>query len=183
MPSRTRSLMREIKKHMSKSTTGSTGSAGFPRANGFNGCFELSLVIGLSCHHRRAMHSHRRDLTPASRRQDHTTSPSASMRVVFRAPPRPSQPAPNVRDDREAPLLEERGPARLVEVICPTAQAKIRGAAIFHPRSRRSFHIMGLMASSRVSAFKAQNKSCQSIEKRMFPSFLAAAKDPFRTLF
>jgi hypothetical protein len=37
MPSRTRSLMRKIKKHMSKSTTGSTGSTGFPRANGFNG--------------------------------------------------------------------------------------------------------------------------------------------------
>jgi hypothetical protein len=48
------------------------------------------------------------------------------MRFVFAHLARPSQPAPNVRDDRETPLLEGRGPGRLVEVICPTAQAEIR---------------------------------------------------------
>src|SRR5436190_20045504 len=48
-----------------------------------------------------------RNLTPASRRQDHTTSPSASHAVrqqhvsVHRIPPR-------VRDDRETPLIRSR---------------------------------------------------------------------------
>jgi hypothetical protein len=37
---------------------------------------------------------------------------------------RPSHPAPNVRDDRETPLLIGRGAARLMDLICPTAQAK-----------------------------------------------------------
>jgi hypothetical protein len=52
-------------------------------------------------------------LTPASGRQDHTFSPSASASFVSTLiarmmPPRPSHPAPNVRDDREAPLLWEQ---------------------------------------------------------------------------
>ena len=48
-------------------------------------------------------------LAPASERQDHTTSPSAPTPLVALtiAPGdvRPSHPAPNVRDDREPPLL------------------------------------------------------------------------------
>src|SRR6266478_4995200 len=52
-------------------------------------------------------------LAPASERQDHTTSPSAAtsfVRALFThlTLPRPSHPAPNVRDDREPPLLRER---------------------------------------------------------------------------
>ena len=39
-------------------------------------------------------------------------------------PKRPSHPAPNVRDDRDTPLLIGRGTARLVDLICPTAQVK-----------------------------------------------------------
>jgi hypothetical protein len=38
--------------------------------------------------------------------------------------PRPPHPAPNVRDDREAPLLIEAGWRGVLEMICPTAQAK-----------------------------------------------------------
>jgi len=41
--------------------------------------FVLFLVIGLFCHHRRRIIS--ADLTPASRRQNHTTSPSASRTI------------------------------------------------------------------------------------------------------
>jgi hypothetical protein len=66
----------------------------------------LSLVTGLCCHHRQ------RDavrvfanLMPASGHQDHTASPSASKRASSCALPRPPHPAPNVRDDREPPLL------------------------------------------------------------------------------
>src|SRR5450631_2136239 len=52
-------------------------------------------------------------LTPASGCQDHTTSPSAKASFVRAllarlTLPRPSHPAPNVRDDREAPLLWAR---------------------------------------------------------------------------
>jgi hypothetical protein len=53
------------------------------------------------------------DLTPASGRQNDTTSPYASTSFVRLAIarltlPRPPHPAPNVRDDREAPLLWAR---------------------------------------------------------------------------
>ena len=52
-------------------------------------------------------------LTPASGRQDHTTSPYAApsfVRALFArlTLPRPPHPAPNVRDDRETPLCVGR---------------------------------------------------------------------------
>jgi hypothetical protein len=47
------------------------------------------------------------NLTPASGRQDHTTSPSAGSAVRLRALPRPSHPAPNVRDDGDTPLFRD----------------------------------------------------------------------------
>ena len=47
-------------------------------------------------------------LTPASRRQDHTTSPSARQRSRQKRRPRPPHPASNVRDDRETPLERRR---------------------------------------------------------------------------
>jgi hypothetical protein len=110
MPVGTRSLMRKRKKHMSKSPQVQPDQFGLPRAIGFNGYFGLSLVIGLSCHHRRPQcESIAARLISASRYQDHTTSPSAPVRFVTARRKRPSHPALNVRDDREAPLLEERG--------------------------------------------------------------------------
>jgi hypothetical protein len=57
---------------------------------------------------------------PASGRQDHTLSPSASC-CSSDDTTRPSHPAPNVRDDREAPLLWVRD-ARMIVLICPTRQ-------------------------------------------------------------
>jgi hypothetical protein len=48
------------------------------------------------------------DLISASGYQAHTTSPSA-WRPSSRAQQRPSRPAPNVRDDRETPLLRGAG--------------------------------------------------------------------------
>jgi hypothetical protein len=49
-------------------------------------------------------------LAPASERQDHTTSPYVAASFVSRKKmrltlPRPSHPVPNVRDDRDTPLL------------------------------------------------------------------------------
>ena len=48
------------------------------------------------------------NLTPASGRQDHTTSPSARNVIRLLTLPRPSHPLPNVRDDRETPLCVGR---------------------------------------------------------------------------
>jgi hypothetical protein len=67
----------------------------FPHAMVLTVCFVLSPAIGLFCHRRLTdlkvlsspvePNEPPQDLTPASRRQDHTTSPSASSAVVLRA--------------------------------------------------------------------------------------------------
>jgi len=80
---------------------GSPASPGIPARNGFTAYFALSLVIGFLVTVAGGIAS--ANLTPASRRQDHTTSPCASRAVrqqhvsVHRIPPR-------VRDDRDTPL-------------------------------------------------------------------------------
>ena len=71
-----------------------------------------------------AMQSIVANLAPAKGRQDHTPSPSAHASFVCRGHLRPSHPAPNVRDDREAPLLWSAGRPELVKMICPTGIAK-----------------------------------------------------------
>src|ERR1700749_4626524 len=95
-----------------------TGSAEAVRPslrNGFTAYFVLSLATGLFVTIARVMRSIIANLTPASGRQDHTTSPSASRAVrqkrisVHRIPP-------HVRDDRETPLLRD-GMARYEPVI------------------------------------------------------------------
>src|SRR6202171_2382410 len=58
----------------------STGTPGLPCAMVLTACFVLSPVTGLSCHRHPAENP--RNLTPASGRQDHTTSPSASASFV-----------------------------------------------------------------------------------------------------
>jgi hypothetical protein len=63
-------------KHTSVVAAVTPDSPGIPARNGFNGCFVLSPAIGLSCYRHLRICS--ADLTPASRRQDHTTSPSAA---------------------------------------------------------------------------------------------------------
>jgi hypothetical protein len=79
-----RSLACEIKKHTSVVTTVTPGSPGIPRAMVLTVSFALSLMTGLCCHHR-LQNEIPQSLTPASGRQDHTTSPSASARFVKRA--------------------------------------------------------------------------------------------------
>jgi len=103
-------------------TTGSPDQPGLPCAMVLTVYSALSLVIGLSCHHHRQIVF--ADLISASRYQDHAASPSASMRIVFAQRLRPSHPAPNVRDDREAPLLRCAGRPKEMAVICPTEQAE-----------------------------------------------------------
>jgi hypothetical protein len=60
-------------------------------------------------------------LTPASGRQDHTISPSASAPLVNGTSASIASRL-NVRDDREAPLIEA-GQRELKPLICPTPQA------------------------------------------------------------
>src|SRR6202166_3755610 len=72
----------------------------FPHAMVLTVSFVLSPVIGLVCHRRLRFPA---DLTPASRRQDHTTLPSASAQFVKRAA-RVHRIPPRACDDREPPL-------------------------------------------------------------------------------
>src|SRR6202022_3717303 len=83
---RTRSLVCNGGGSTRVSTTGPPEHPAFPHAMVLTASFVLSPVIGLYCHRRwRIWHACARsgrhtsaNLTPASRRQDHTTSPSAS---------------------------------------------------------------------------------------------------------
>jgi hypothetical protein len=58
------------------------------------------------------------DLTPAPRRQNHTTSPYASRALVFCAF-RVHRIPPHVRDDRDPPLIC-RETRDVMPLICPT---------------------------------------------------------------
>src|ERR1700733_16154854 len=71
--------------------TGTPESPGIPARNGFNGFLralpgDRALLSpsprGISVSDPKGRHRLPRDLTPASRRQDHTTSPSASGALV-----------------------------------------------------------------------------------------------------
>ena len=113
------------------------------------------------------MQKHCREKTSASRGQDHTTSPSAKGAVRLSVPPRPSQPALNVRDDREAPLIGSAGRPRLVEVICPTAQEKSlgTGAAPLWPigTTGKSVHIVASESQEKKDAAaptRSANRGC-----------------------
>jgi hypothetical protein len=84
-----------------------TGSAETLRPslrNGFTAYNGLSPVTGLFCHRRSQEASPLKNLTPASGRQDHTTSPYALARSS-RAPPRPSHPASRFVTIAHTPLL------------------------------------------------------------------------------
>jgi hypothetical protein len=101
----TRSLACKVKKHTSIVTTGPPRSPGIPARNGFNSLYRAlpgdraflspSPALLLA------------DLTPASRRQDHTTSPSAPVfrksRSTVLVPVRRS-----FSEDRSAPLVLRR---------------------------------------------------------------------------
>jgi hypothetical protein len=87
--------------------------------------FALSLVTGLSCHHRKPQcESIVAHLTPASGRQDHTTSPSADCAVRLLGATASTASRTNVRDDRETPPHCGRGTAVLMDVIWVKREGK-----------------------------------------------------------
>src|SRR5882724_11545701 len=97
----------------------------FP-AQWFYGLYVLSPVTSLVA--TVACGSYPASLAPASERQDHTTSPSAAtsfVRALFArlTLPRPSHPVPNVRDDRDTPLLWT-GTAETVSLIWGKREAE-----------------------------------------------------------
>src|SRR6266404_6928753 len=77
--------VRNETKHTSVVTTGSDGFNRHSPRNGFTAYFALSPAIGLVVTVISRFFS--QDLTPASGRQNHTTSPSASAQFVHRALP------------------------------------------------------------------------------------------------
>src|SRR5256885_4101440 len=89
------------KKAYEHSHHGHTGDTRHSLRNGFNG-FLRALPGDRAC--LPPSSAFPRNLTPASGRQDHTTSPSASAPFVEPCWPRPPHPA-HVRDDRETPLV------------------------------------------------------------------------------
>ena len=122
----TRGLVRNCTKQNAHEHTGSAEAVRPSLRDGVTAYFELSLVTGLSCHHRRAdialepIGSMRNcaNLTPASGRQDHTTSPYASVPFV-KGTSASTASHRAFRDDREPPLSSgETGES--IEMICPT---------------------------------------------------------------
>ena len=96
----------------------SGGNPTFP-AQWFTAYSVLSPVTGLSCHRRPREVLLPANLTPASGRQDHTASPSATTAFVIRRhcvhriPPR-------VRDDRDPPLSSGET-CEAKSLICPAS--------------------------------------------------------------
>jgi hypothetical protein len=109
--SHTHSLMCKNKKaHKLQSPQVWPDHPAFPARLVLTGSFVLFPVIGLFCHRCRSRcASIVTCVTPASRRQNHTTSPSAASVTRQLTASRPSHPALYVRDDRETPLLMEAG--------------------------------------------------------------------------
>jgi len=108
--------------HKKKHGEGTTGVGGIIRPslrNGFNAYVALSLGTGLSCSHR--PRSSRELGLSVGRPGPHdfasASAPFVRTNESHASPKRPSHPAPNVRDDREAPLLIERGTVRTILLI------------------------------------------------------------------
>jgi len=87
---------------------GHTGITRHSPRNGFTAYSVLSPVTGLSCHRRLAKNLPR-NLTPASGRQDHTTSPSAERALVRSVPRVHRIPHPTSVTIAQTPLLRGTG--------------------------------------------------------------------------
>src|SRR3954453_2936990 len=97
--------VRNRSKHTSVVTTGSPEASGIPARDGFNGF--LRALPGDRAFLSPSSADRSANLTPASRRQDHTTSPSASASLV-KSTNRVHRIPSRVRDDREPPLVATR---------------------------------------------------------------------------
>src|SRR6202158_3086657 len=113
------------KKAHERSHHGHTGFTQHSLRNGFNGF--LRALPGGRAFLPPSPAENSASLTPASGRQDHTTSPSAPAPLVLRHHPRPSHPAPTFVTTR-TPLLSRRdGASRKFDL--PDGESKIFFAA------------------------------------------------------
>ena len=101
---------------------GHAGNTRHSPRNGFNGYSALSLVTGLSCHHRRRDACFVANLTPASGRQDHTASPSAEPRSR-QAPPASTASRPTSVTIAKRPSWRS-GMTAVVNMICAKNEAE-----------------------------------------------------------
>src|SRR3954469_16536573 len=102
-----RSLACKIKKHTSIVTTVTPKTPGIPRAMVLTVSFVISPVIGLSCHRRQQVTTCQLDASvEASGPHDFAVRVGA---IRQKHQPRPPHPVPNVRDDRETPLVSRTG--------------------------------------------------------------------------
>src|SRR6266446_10464632 len=115
----TRGLVCKVRKRQRTRAYRFSGGIRPSLRNGFTAYFVLSPVNGFLA---TVALEKLKNLTPAPRRQDHTTSPYASGAFVLRAS-RVHRISPHVRDDRDPPLVcrETRG---FKSLICPTARAE-----------------------------------------------------------
>jgi hypothetical protein len=102
----TRGLVCKKQKEHAHEHTGSAEAVRPSLRNGFTAYFALSPVTGFLA--TVAREKFPTNLTPASGRQDHTTSPSTSALFVNSASASTASRA-NVRDDRETPLVMGAG--------------------------------------------------------------------------
>jgi hypothetical protein len=110
-----------VVKKRTRAYRSSGGNPAFP-ARWVTAYSELSPVTGLSCHRRPRELLLPANLTPASGRQDHTASPSATAALVVRRL-RVHRIPPRVRDDRDPPLSSgETG--KFKSLICPGREAE-----------------------------------------------------------
>ena len=102
-----------------------TASAGIPCAMVLTGSFVLFPVTGLFCH--RHLRNRFRKLSAsvgAPEPHDFAVRTNAARRAMTALGDlRPSHPAPNVRDDREPPLLRERD-GRILDLIWVSGEAE-----------------------------------------------------------
>jgi hypothetical protein len=122
----------------------------------------LAPVIG-------AMRSIVANLTPASGRQDHTTSPSAPAPLVLRHHPRPSHPAPTFVTTR-TPLLSRRDSASR-KFDLPDGESEIFFAAGLDRKKSRATQLIARRANQLEGRHdKTQNyrryRVCWRIEVR-----------------
>ena len=98
------------------------------------------------------------DLTSALGRQNHTASPTQGQSHVLRRHSRPSHPASNTRDDREAPLLQRRDGANVLLIWVfrqRRAHAAIGTTGNLRMTRMRSFRFVGQISLRPFSSRRA----------------------------
>ena len=171
----TRGLVCKLHKEMrTRAYRFSGNTPAFP-AQWFYGLYRALLGDRLSCHHRLAGLDPQ-NLTPASGRQNHTTSPSAS-RAVRQRHIRVHRIPPHVRDDREPPLLSGetgevdsadlpdgvkrnifRARAGQVLLICPSGELFNASHTTLSVIPGRAKHEPGIHSHDREYGFRARAK-------------------------